>query len=111
MELFRSFDYSKLVTSRNITPVEDKPEGFSKEARDLWWDLVRDCIQQSPAARPDMLSVVVRLNVILKLVKGFLILIGNILPQSNCIYCCTLVFHYLSSTSKYSASQASGEPK
>lgn len=70
LSLFFFFDTHKLVPNRRPIPALNKPEGFSKEAREMWWSLVRDCTQQSPSDRPPMETVLARLGSILKIIKG-----------------------------------------
>lgn len=58
------------MTKRNTPPVQDKPNDFTKEAREMWWDLVKDCTQNDPNARPVMANVVRRLVEIFDEVNG-----------------------------------------
>lgn len=63
-------DHGKLVTSRNMIPATSKPEGFSKGAREMWWNLVRDCTQPNPSNRPVISVVVARLYLIQHHIEG-----------------------------------------
>lgn len=59
-----------MVKGRNLSEVANKPEGFSKELKGMWWNLVGQCTQKDPKDRPTMASVVSKLYDILKAIKG-----------------------------------------
>lgn len=67
---FPILDRAKVIRTSNMPVAHDKPEGFPKEERDLWWDLVRECTQKKPSDRPVMTNVVIRLNAIHKRIQG-----------------------------------------
>lgn len=74
----------KIVETRQVTLAFEKPEGFSTEARDMWWNLSRDCTQTNPKDRPNIGSIVASLSAIMKAINGksiyhFLIQVYN--PQ------------------------------
>lgn len=68
-----NFDSNEVVTSRRLAPTREKPEGFSNETREMWWDLVEACTQTNPTDRPSIGSVVTTLCAISKMVLGMLI--------------------------------------
>lgn len=67
-----------------LLPANDKPHGFFKEEREMWWNLVRDCTHQNPNERPDMPYVLRLLEDIFKIIQGI-----NIF----CYCCFFLVFN------------------
>lgn len=65
------FLIEQLVTNRKPVPSTDnKPNGFSKEMRGMWWDLMKACTLDNPAERPPMSVVVRQLGIILAIVQG-----------------------------------------
>lgn len=48
----------------------NKPEGFSVEVKEKWWNLVNDCTDVHPERRPTMAMVLSCLDEIYKTVRG-----------------------------------------
>lgn len=73
-----------------MSPAKDKPEGMSKEGREMWWKLVEDCTLNNPNDRPVMSGVITRLNIILDVVQGTLII----------YFFCSHLFYFLNCVGK-----------
>lgn len=60
----------KIVSTRKPIVSMDTPKGFSKESREMWWNLMKECTHLDPKYRPSMPDIVDRLSSINNTIRG-----------------------------------------